>query len=500
MLYTLLVAIADRWAATVALLVFVLLFSSIQLLPVANYNFLAPYSHEMTHGLALSLLGLWSVWRHRITGKRRWVALAGAAVGLAFLTKVEIFAAAAAGTGLALLFAIGDRTRSAGLSEGVRLGLTFLAAAVVPVAAAWLALSIQLSPQEAARGTVGAWVHVLNREALALDFYRRGMGLLSPYHSIATMRDGFAVYLVVIVVALALSRLLGYLKLWPPLLAGGAFALVGAGVWFGLERSALWAVGRPLPFAVVSIGLALAIWWWRTPRDHPERPSLELALSFFALAFALLGKMILNVRISHYGFVLALPATLLTVVALMAWLPRLVADAPAKRWVWRAAVLGAITAVVVLHLQIAAGWRETRTVAVGRGPDRFLVGPPSARLFTDVAAALQARLPPQGTFAVLPQGAMLNYLLRRENPTGFVQLLPPDILFFDEQRVVAAFQERPPDAIVFIKMETSGFGVGQFGEGYARDLWQWVESHYRFAGRLGSARLSARLLLPRPEE
>ena len=498
MLYALLVSIADRWAATVALLVFALLFSSIQLLPVANYNFLTPYSHEMTHGLALSLLGLWSIGRYRGTGAARWVAVGGAAVGLAFLTKVEIFAAGAAGTGLALLFAIADRTRSAGLTGGARLGLTFAVAAVLPVAAAWLALSTQMSPHDAAGGVLGGWTHLLNHEAVELDFYRRGMGLLDPRHSIELMLGGLGVYLLVIAVILAISHLLGRLGLWAPLLAGSAFVLGGVGVWFGLGRSAVWAVGRPLPIAVALIGLALLIYWWRIPRDDPERPSVELALSLCAFALVLLGKMILNTRIFHYGFVLAMPATMLTVVALMTWLPRVAARAPARRSVWRAGLLGAITAVVILHLQIAGNWMEKRTVTIGQGPDRFTVDSRSARLFTDVAAAVQARLPLDGTFAVLPQGALLNYLLRRANPTGFVQLVPPEILFFGEERILEAFRARPPDAIVFLSVDTSGYGVGQFGDGYARELSQWVESHYRFASKLGGGRLSARLLLPDP--
>jgi hypothetical protein len=500
MLYALLVTIADRWAATVALLVFVLLFSSIQLLPVANYNFLTPYSHEITHGLALSLLGLWAIGRHRATGKTRWVAVSGAAMGLAFLTKVEIFVAGSAGTGLALLFAIGDRTRSAGFPAGVRLGLTFAVAAVVPVAAAWLTLSTQMSPGDAFRGTLGAWTHLFNREAAELDFYRRGMGLLNPRHSITSMGGGFGIYLLVIVAILALSHLLGRLRLWAPLLAVGGFVLGGAGLWLGIERSTLMAIGRPLPVAVVLIGLALLIYWWRMPRGHPERLSVELALSFCAFALALLGKMILNARIFHYGFVLALPATMLTVVALMAWFPRVVTRTSPQRLVWRACLLGAITAVVIGHLQLASDWKETRTVAIGQGQDRLLVDRRSARLAADVAGAVRARLPAEGTFAVLPQGALLNYLLRRANPTGFVQFLPPEFLFFGERRILEAFQARPPDAIVVVSMDISGYGVGQFGEGYARDFWQWVQSNYQPAVRLGGAALPAQLLLPIPPD
>src|SRR4051812_44070146 len=51
MLYRLLVTVADRLAATTACLVFVTVFAFVQLVQVGNYNYVTPYSHEITHGL-----------------------------------------------------------------------------------------------------------------------------------------------------------------------------------------------------------------------------------------------------------------------------------------------------------------------------------------------------------------------------------------------------------------------------------------------------------------
>ena len=61
---------------------------------IANYNFVTPYSHELTHGFLLALLALLSMGRLARGSGDGWALAAGGALGLAFLTKPEIFVAA----------------------------------------------------------------------------------------------------------------------------------------------------------------------------------------------------------------------------------------------------------------------------------------------------------------------------------------------------------------------------------------------------------------------
>lgn len=77
------------------LFVFELLFAYGQYLRVGNYNFMAPYSHELTHGILLSLASLLCARYWITTRKLYWSLIGGVAVGLVFLTKPEIFLAVA---------------------------------------------------------------------------------------------------------------------------------------------------------------------------------------------------------------------------------------------------------------------------------------------------------------------------------------------------------------------------------------------------------------------
>ncbi|NOT27201.1 MAG: hypothetical protein HOP16_13980 [Acidobacteria bacterium] len=54
MLYKLLMEIGGRASAIVGGLIFVVVFWCAQLSATGNFNFITPYSHELTHGIALS--------------------------------------------------------------------------------------------------------------------------------------------------------------------------------------------------------------------------------------------------------------------------------------------------------------------------------------------------------------------------------------------------------------------------------------------------------------
>src|SRR5262249_37845680 len=93
LLYRMLCQIGSRVGATAACLMFILLFGFGQFLNIGNYNFAAPYSHDLTHGMLLSILALTFValyQRHRRLG---FVTAAGLAMGLLYLTKVEVLVA-----------------------------------------------------------------------------------------------------------------------------------------------------------------------------------------------------------------------------------------------------------------------------------------------------------------------------------------------------------------------------------------------------------------------
>ena len=95
-----------------------------------------------------------------------------------------------------------------------------------------------------------------------------------------------------------------------------------------------------------------------------------------------------------------------------------------------------------------------------------------------------AHEPDVHSMTVLPEGVMINYLLRMPNSVPYLTFLPTDLLMFDEQRMLEAFRTHPPDVIVLIPRDTGEYGAKFFGRDYAQAMWTWVQSNYRSLAKL----------------
>src|SRR5258705_4715045 len=177
-LYHLLRASTDRVTATAAGLTTLLLFGFSQYVETGNYNFVTPYSHEATHGMALSVALLACLYRTLRTRSRIASATAGLCFGLVLLTKPEIGAAATAAV-LAAGFA------AYGLDGRVRRLLIptaslFIIAAAIPPLLFLSYFATQMDSAAALRATPGAWGPAFADGIQANDFYRGSMGLDAP--------------------------------------------------------------------------------------------------------------------------------------------------------------------------------------------------------------------------------------------------------------------------------------------------------------------------------
>ncbi len=102
MLYRFLARGFGPLSATLGSLVFLTGFAFSQLLSNGNYSYICPYSHEMTHGILLSIVMLSVVCRDfRLRSASMFSA--GVLLGLIFLTKPEFFLAASCAATVAVV-------------------------------------------------------------------------------------------------------------------------------------------------------------------------------------------------------------------------------------------------------------------------------------------------------------------------------------------------------------------------------------------------------------
>jgi 4-amino-4-deoxy-L-arabinose transferase-like glycosyltransferase len=477
LLYVLLSRIGSRMSALLACLVFVFVFGFSRYSVVGNYNYVCPYSHEMTHGLVLSLAALFFLGRYVRDRRLRDVALCGVSVGLASLTKPEIFLAvlpaALVGIALALLSQREPRERAP------TVGAAFLACALAPPLAAVALLSLAMHPAEAVQATLGGMQWLFSPEITSLPFYHVIMGTNRTMES-AVMLLIMALWYVLLFAIPAGLGLFGPSRRQPVRTAVACFLAVAFAFLWHPEKVPMLDMLRPLPLVMLlTLGVSAVLYFCSTDCDVRSRLVLPIAMALFALF--LLAKIILFARFNSYGFGLAMPATLLLVVLLWDWAPRAIELFGGTPLPLRGTTLAVLLAFVATCLAITGRRFAGQNVLVGSGGDSMWVDD-RGREVNRALGEMRQLVPEGATLAVIPEGIMLNYLSRRVNPTPYVSLMPVEVLMFGEERILEAFQEHPPDYVVATDGPTSEYGFAGFGA-YAEQLARFFKTDYVVLGR-----------------
>ncbi|HLF48399.1 MAG TPA: glycosyltransferase family 39 protein [Methylomirabilota bacterium] len=476
LLYRLLGRVGRPLATASACLAFVTLFAFGQLVGYGNFNFIAPYSHDLTHGVLLSVAAIFCLARYHSGSQVRWMAAAGLAIGLLFLTKVEVFVAGsvAAITGLVLTLWV----ERPGRRRLLRLVGAFVAAAAAPPLVTFGLFSLAMPARRALTQPLGHWRAALRGDIAALPFYGEGMGVGDVGASVWALLAATFGYALILGPAAVLGLMLRKPGRHRPALAGTTFVLVAAGLGLQWRGIAWLEAARPLPLFMLALGLVTLVAFVRRRRDPAAAHPLVLRICLIVFALALLLKMVLNTRIYHYGFALAMPATLLLVVALLDWVPGALDRAGGYGPVFAAAGSAALLVAVVAHLSVVDTYFRGKTLTVGRGADAFYADARGAFVNTALEQ-LRIRAEPGRTLAVLPEGAMINFLARRVNPSPYFHLMPVEIILHGEDHIVAAFQARPADYVMLVHKDTSEYGARFFGRDYGRKIYAWLEANYR---------------------
>lgn len=466
--------LAGRRAALLGTLAFLSLFAFGQYLTVAGFNFVAPYSHEATHGTLLSLLALVGLFAWLESGGAHAAVACGGAFGLTLLTKPE-FSIAAGGAILSTLLASSGSRHRTPAEVGRGAALVALGSALAPLVA-WLALQSAAGEAAATEALLGMWRHVSNPEVRALSFYRQGMGIDAPLRNAFSAAAWLAGSALALAVGSWLARQVG--GRGGVATAAGFLVVPGALLVTVSGRLDWTGFARPLPWVLLGVA-AWQITRLAAASNSGRAVDARALQSFAAVAFAclLLLKIALNARFYQYGFALAMPGAVLIVAGLTGELPSRVSRDSTTRRLFAHWATSLVVAVIVVHLGFSARVWRGQQVAFAAGGDR-LVGDAQARFLSMLVERLEARLQPGATLAVLPEGVMVNYLARRENPTPYVNFMPPELLMFGERRILSAFQAAPPDFVLLTNRDAADYGLGLLGTDHGRELMGWIEASF----------------------
>ena len=480
MTYILYVSLSNRLAAFVATMCFILLFSFIQLNPAPIFNYVCPYAHEITQSM-LASLGIFLLLRRQLRRPSDSVlAGIGALFGLVCMMKIEVAAAIGAAIGVTLTM---DGCRR-GTARPIRMGGAFVIGMIAIIASAWAWLWLKMPAGQALDGVMGSWKYLANRKVTRNAFYVGLSGMNHPWLNTRIMLSILAAYAVVLLPPLGLSIWMRKQNTTAEAraVAAAAGALYAAAWLWQWWDNPLWkAAALPLNVMTAAAVLAfatIAISRWRR-RAVEWTPRLILQLSFSLFSLLLLWKLILAVSVSHYGFVLTVPAMATFVMFVLCWLPQPLRRRGHSSWIFQTATLTLLGLICFHFLQQYDGQlRSTLSESMGSGANEFKVNFRATAL-NDLIAMLDRNGSPTDTLAMVPQGAMINFLTHRRNPTGEPVLLPGEIDFFGEASIVARFAARPPDWITVYSADVREFGYKGFGLDYGMSVAAYIKQHYR---------------------
>jgi hypothetical protein len=268
--------------------------------------------------------------------------------------------------------------------------------------------------------------------------------------------------------------------LWATILAGGLLLL-----WM-LPMPPLVAEDsvRPLPVVLPLMIAATFVALYRARRSAADIRAAILRVVLCVFATAILLKMYLNAHFFHYGFVLIMPGTMLLIVAMLSWIPRFLERKSGSGLLFRVVSLVVILFVAHGVNEKTRGRFEKRINPVASGADAF-TGGIRAQYMNLAVEFLAEEMEPEETLVVLPEGIMVNYLIRRENPTPYINFMPPEMILFGGGPILQSLKREAPDYIAFVHKKTVMYGYPFFGRDYGQQIYRWVNDNYYAIRRIG---------------
>ena len=469
-LYRLLTRVVSTTTAMLSCLSFLVLFAFSHTLPTGNYNYISPYSHEMTHGIALTTFMIGLLFSSH---SGRWYAslLVGCLWSGVTLGKAELtLAATGALVATIVLQSITEKYHWWRVTSRI---LWLLLGAAIPIGGFYLSLRKNLTHTETITGLLGTWHWIFNSDVAGHTFYEKVAGTNAPWLNLSKMvRATVAVFLAV-ATATFLDRWIKS-KNNRPLV--WALICIAALVVSTGRTSPLLLHGRSMTIlAVVLFGGAL---WWRWKAKPQQQVVANLVLAWCVWGGLLLAKFPLRPGIGHYGFALAMPLVILLIAIALEWVPRLTCTA------------GGLTCRLILALMLlldmlgSAARTSThisqKRVTVGTGYDVVLSSESHGALLAQTTIKfLQEHTDSRATVTVLPEGAMINYLARRPGSTPHVNLMPSEVAMSGETRIRDDLANAPSDFIVLVNREMQDHGFARFGvRGYGDKVMAWLLENY----------------------
>jgi hypothetical protein len=472
-------------AALVSSALFVSVFGFSQLVRCGNYNYATPYSHEATHGLLICLLLVVMLFRFTQRATLGGAFGAGLLFGISAILKAEIMLPAAMITLAAALMQWRNRKPISLRQIGA-----WAAGAILPTLAFAVYFAMWMPWDQAIGASCAAWLNVTTSTRLATEPQEAAfLGFDEPW-----------------------SNLWGHLA--ATVIACGVITMIAGAAWLAertKDRETQFVIGV-LSAASISCLSNWGIHWIecgtcllgvmliylccsvvpifsKTASETFDQTRI-IRILMAVLATGLLARMILRGRIYQYGFYQAAVAALVIPAILVGELPSRLGMGRCGRLIIALGTVSLLAPGAMIVAGLSQQMLRAKTLAVGDGVDQFYAFPselvPSGELVRRVSETLRDEAPGH-TLLVLPQGVMVNYLVRMPSPISQVYFYAGATSGGREQTIVTALGRHPPDYVAIMSADLSDCGIERYGTevGNGRLILNWVSENYKQSYSMG---------------
>ena len=482
LIYLLFKYFADSLTATLATLAFLGIFAFGQYQGGGNFNFICAYAYDLTHGVFLSYLILWIFTQTLEHPNRFKLILLGLLTGLVYLTKPEAFLAIATALALGFYFLFKRKTlpkNSFLLLLGTFLILPFLAT---------IYFSLQTSLSQALSYIFLPWFHIIGSPISDLPMYDWVMGTdflganIWKMFSYFFMITGFFLGLILIGQWIQRFSKRAHLVGWGLSL----LRISSIGLWYHLFPT--FELPRSIPLIVLTYSIFLFLESSKTANKGSNRSLGLLVFSIFSLV--LMFKMFFHVQVTHYGFALALPATLVLIHIVTHEIPKWFSKTAQSKYIYRPVAITLVMIFVGAHIQFEYNIYSFKGQPVAKGSDTLLdyhsFLTPRGVHFNAAIQFIEKEVPEEALLTAIPGSIMLNFMTRRKSSLKYIYLDPGALQIFGEHRIYEDLQKAPPPYIVFVEQKFSEQGGANFGKDFGKYIFQWIHENYFIVQQYGA--------------
>lgn len=448
LIYTIVLKLSDVAAAVVAVVFFLHISAFGYVTEVGNYNFIAPYSHEMSHGILLLLLSMFFLIRFYERQNKKNAFICGFIVGLSILTKLEVAFATVVG----IFYGIYIITRH--YSDVKRQQYLFpvaLLGAVLPVVLSTLLFSLSMpfaavidSMVIPLRLTVSGQVRSIPLYSFISGLYDVKLSLWIVMWSMVANICFIAPLLFVKIFTLTKTKD----RLWgmPAALLSVLIVLVlylsVIGIYkrdIALYFPACWPIALLLSFMILSFKK------YRNMRLYP------VIMSMILCSFILILKVLLKLMFSHYGAFFVIPSLMLFMVFIFTTIGKSPISSGCK-FVYRIYIV--FMFFIILFPLTKDTYEHVEIFNISKY-EKENIGHiylnKNENMTVSLLHYIDENIKGSETVAILPQGAGINFFTGHVNPTRFITTLPLELIAFGERNILKAYSEHSPDWIVVLK-------------------------------------------------